>query len=78
MTKIGVGLAAVVMTGALVGCQARMEDQARGTAAAENAERSAQRAEAAAGRCEQAAGRAEAAAQRAEAIVGKIEAGHRR
>ena len=71
----GIGLA-LVMIGALAGCQSRYESDARVTAATRNAEASAQRAEAAASRVEQAAGRAEAAAQRAEAIVQKAEQSH--
>ena len=74
MKEIGVGLAGFMMIGALTGCQASMEDKARATAAADNAERSAQRADAAARRVEQAAGKAEAAAQRAVALVDKMEA----
>ena len=66
-------VASLMMVGALAGCQAKYENQARGTAAAQNAETAATRAEAAARRAEQAVGRAEAAAQRAEAIVEKIE-----
>jgi hypothetical protein len=81
MRSILAGLMSVMMVGALAGCQAKYENQARATAAAQNAETAATRAEAAAHRVEQAAGRAEAAAQRAEAIVQKIESeqehGHR-
>jgi hypothetical protein len=73
MKRIGAGLASLMMVGALAGCQASYENQARATAAAQNAESAATRAEAAARRVEQAAGRAEAAAQRAEAVVQKIE-----
>ena len=68
----GIGLA-LVMIGALAGCQAKYESGARVTAASQNAESAATRAEAAARRVEQAAGRAEAAAQRAEAVVQKLE-----
>jgi len=76
MKRIGAGLVSLMMVGALAGCQAKYEGQARETAAAQNAESAATRAEAAARRVEQAAGRAEAAAQRAEAIVEKIESQH--
>jgi hypothetical protein len=70
-----IGLALVVI-GALAGCQAKYESQARVTAATQNAESAAARAEAAAHRVEQAAGRAEAAAQRAEAVAQKVEDRH--
>ena len=72
----GIGLA-LVMIGALAGCQAKYESGARVTAASQNAETAATRAEAAASRVEQAAGRAEAAAQRAEAVVRKLEESQR-
>jgi len=73
----GIGLT-LVMIGALAGCQAKYESEARVTAANQNAESAATRAEAAARRVEQAAGRAEAAAQRAEAVVQKAEESHPR
>jgi hypothetical protein len=71
--KIGTGLVTLAIVGALAGCQAKYEDTARATAAAQNAETAAMRAEAAAQRAEQAVARVEAAAQRAEAVVTKIE-----
>jgi hypothetical protein len=74
MTK-RIGLA-LVMVGALAGCQGSYETDARLKAASQNAESSATRAEAAARRVEQAAGRAEAAAQRAEAVLVKLEESH--
>ena len=74
MKGIGAGLAALVMIGALAGCQASMEDTARATAAADNAGRAATRAEAAARRAEQSVSKAEDAASRAEAVVAKMEA----
>jgi len=76
MKRIGIGLVGLVIVGALAGCQAKYEDAARATAAAQNAESAAMRAEAAASRVEEAARRAEAAAQRAEAVVAKVEAEH--
>jgi hypothetical protein len=75
MKRIG---ASLVLIGALVGCQAKYENQARTTAATQNAESAAARAEAAAHRVEQATIKAEAAAQRAEAVVEKIESEHSR
>jgi hypothetical protein len=76
LKSIGAGIVGLAFVGALAGCQAKYEGEARATAAAQNAETAATRAEAAARRVEQAAGRAEAAAQRAEAIVEKIESEH--
>lgn len=74
MTKgIGAVLMSLMMVGALAGCQAKYESDARTKAATDNAESAATRAEAAAHRVEGAAARAEAAAQRAEAVVQKIE-----
>ena len=70
---IGIGLAGLMMAGALIGCGASYQAQARVTAATENAERSAQRAEAAARRAEQGASKVEAAAARVEAVVHKFE-----
>ena len=78
LKNIVAGIAGLMIAGTLAGCQAKYEDEARATAAAQNAESAATRAEAAARRVEQAAGRAEAAAQRAEAIVEKIESEHPR
>ena len=80
MKGITSGVVGLALIGALAGCQATYEYEARTKAAAQNAESAATRAEAAARRVEQAAGRAEAAAQRAEAIVEKIESqrGHHR
>lgn len=78
LKNIGAGIAGLMMVGALAGCQAKYEDQARSTAAAQNAESAATRAEAAARRVEQAAGRAEAAAQRAEVVVQSMESQHHR
>jgi len=73
MRSIGGSLASLMMVAALAGCQSKYEDQARATAAAQNAETAATKAEAAASRTEQAAKKAEAAAQRAEAVVEKLE-----
>ena len=81
MTKgMGAGLMSLMMVGALAGCQAKYESQARITAATQNADSAATRAEAAAHRAEQAMAKAEAAAQRAEAVVEKMEGeqGHAR
>jgi len=77
MTKgMGAGLMSLMMVGALAGCQAKYESQARTTAATQNAETAATRAEAAAHRAEAAVAKAEAAAQRAEAVVQKMEGEH--
>ena len=73
MTKGIAGLVSLMMIGALAGCQAKYEDQARVTAATQNAESAATRAEAAVHRTEQSVAKAEAAAQRAEQIVQKME-----
>ena len=77
MSVIRTGAVALLMAAALAGCQSKMENDARATAAAQNAESAATRAEAAARRVEAAATKAEAAAQRAEAAVDKIPTGRR-
>jgi Na+-transporting methylmalonyl-CoA/oxaloacetate decarboxylase gamma subunit len=74
MTKgMGLNLASLMMLGALAGCQAKYESDARVRAATQNAESAASRAETASHRAEQAVAKAEAAAQRAEQIVEKME-----
>ena len=78
MKRIGASLASLVMVAGLAGCQAKYEDQARITAATQNAESAATRAEAAAHRVEAAAAKAEAAAQRAEAVAQKSDEGTNR
>ena len=73
MKRIGAGFVTLLIIGTLAGCQAKYEEVARATAAAQNAETAAMRAEAAAQRVEQAAARAEAAARHAEATAAKAE-----
>jgi len=69
--KIGAGIAAVAVIGVLAGCQAKYEDAARASAAAQNADSAASRAETAAGRAEAAAARAEASADKVEQLTQK-------
>jgi len=73
MKNVAMGIASLALAGALAGCQANYENEARAVAAAQNAESAAARAETAATRVEQAAGRVETAAQRAESVVVKAE-----
>ncbi len=78
MTKGIAGLVSLMMVGTLAGCQAKYEDEARVTAATQNAESAATRAETAAHRAEQSVAKAEAAAQRAEQMAQKMESGYGR